>query len=212
MREVVRELRAQGHRVEYYVRKDGGILIKRIDNQTYKAATGNIQARQMLGLQISEKRAAQLHQNVLQLKNIRKAEEDIKEEWRRVREKWRKAFPRTKGKPHPAGAFTWKRIRRSLRLFGREEAMRRIGEAERYASGLAYSKNVEQLVFYINQAGVDYNSPELQKLAVDVAENAYLIKENAINPAYFELYKLNKGKSPKSVARETRAILGLANL
>ena len=74
---------------------------------------------------------------------------------------------------------------------------------------MAYSKNVEQLAYFIKSAGATYNSPELEKLADDVLENAFSIKEEWIAPAYDELYKLNAGVPPKEVARVTRAILRL---
>ena len=47
LREIVNELRAQGHQVEIYNRKDGGILVKSIDGMSFKAAEGNTLARQM---------------------------------------------------------------------------------------------------------------------------------------------------------------------
>ena len=63
MIEVVRELQQQGHQVDFYVRKDGGILVKSIDGKRYtKGASGNKEARAMVGeqAQISEARISQL--------------------------------------------------------------------------------------------------------------------------------------------------------
>ena len=93
--------------------------------------------------------------------------------------------------------------------YGKEEALRRIREAERYASGIAYAKNVEILAQYIKSVGDQLNSQELVKLSDDLIANAYSIKEEWIKPAYDELYKLNQGIPPKEVARNTRAILRL---
>ena len=88
-------------------------------------------------------------------------------------------------------------------------ALRRIREAERYASGIAYAKNVEILAQYIRSVGEQLNSPELLKLSEDLIANAYSIKEEWIKPAYDELYKLNAGVPPKEVDKNTRAILRL---
>ena len=59
VRELVKALRKEGHKVTYRKRKDGGILIKSIDGQKFKGAKGNLLARQMLGINLSEKRALQ---------------------------------------------------------------------------------------------------------------------------------------------------------
>ena len=60
MIKVVAELQAQGHTIDYYVRTDGGILIKSIDGKKYTGATGNAVARTMAGATISEARIKQL--------------------------------------------------------------------------------------------------------------------------------------------------------
>ena len=211
MIEVVRQLQQEGHSVDFYVRKDGGILVKRIDGESYPSgASGNARARQIAGAQISEARVKQLKYATRQRK-IRKPslDDELEREYKRVKAKWNKAFKPKKGQPHPAGYFGKSRIKYALEHYGKEEALRRIREAERYASGIAYSKNVQILAQFIQSAGEQYQSPELIKLAQDLVENAYNIKEEWIAPAYDELYKLNAGMSPKEVARNTRAILRL---
>ena len=211
MIEVVRRLQSQGHIVNFYVRKDGGILVKSIDGEKFPSgASGNARARQMVGASISEARLSQL-KYATRARRIKKPslDDEIRKEFERVKKKWNKAFKSKKGKPHPAGYFGWARIKWSLEHYGKEEALRRIREAERYASGIAYSKNVETLAMFIKVAGQQYNSPEFTQLAEDLLNNAYLIKESWIAPAYDELYKLNQGASPKDVAKNTRAILRL---
>ena len=211
MIEIVRVLQAQGHEVDYYVRKDGGILIKKIDGERYPTgASGNARARQLAGASISEARTKQLKYATRQ-RRIRKPklDDEIEREYQRVKRKWNKAFKPKKGKPHPAGYFGKARIKYAVEHYGKEEALRRIREAERYASGIAYSKNVQILAQFIMSAGEQYNSPELTHLAKDLIDNAYTIKDEWIQPAYEELYKLNAGVPPKEVARNTRAILRL---
>lgn len=211
MLETIRKLQSQGHEVEFYVRKDGGILVKRIDNERYPTgASGNARARELAGTSLSEARTKQLKYATRQRKGKKTSiDEDIEREFQRVKKKWSKVFRAKKGKPHPAGYFGKGRIRYALEHYGKEEALRRIREAERYASGIAYSKNVQYLVFYIKQASIDYKSPELAQLARDLEDNAYAIEESWILPAYEELYKLNDGIPPNEVARKTRIILRL---
>lgn len=211
MMEVVRQLQAQGHEVDFYVRKDGGILVRKIDGERFPSgASGNARARQLVGASLSEAREKQLKYATRQRKIKKPSLDDaIEKEYKKAKKKWNKAFKSKKGKPHPAGYFGRGRIQYAIDHYGKEEAMRRIREAERYASGLAYSKNVEQLAFFIKSAGEKYNSQELEKLADDLLENAFSIKEEWIAPAYEELYKLNIGVPPEEVARVTRSILRL---
>lgn len=210
MMEVVRQLQAEGHEVDYYVRKDGGILVKKIDGERFPSgASGNARARQLANAPISEARLKQLKYATRQRIKKPSLDGEIEKEYQRVKRKWNKAFKSQKGKPHPAGYFGRGRIQYAIEHYGKEEALRRIREAERYASGLAYSKNVQILAQFIQSAGEQYQSQELIKLAKDLVDNAYTIQEEWIAPAYDELYKLNAGIPPKEVARNTRAILRL---
>ena len=154
--EVVRQLQAEGHEVDYYVRKDGGILVRKIDGERFPSgASGNARARQLVGASLSEAREKQLKYATRQRKIKKPSLDDaIEKEYKKVKKKWNKAFKSKKGKPHPAGYFGRGRIQYAIDHYGKEEALRRIREAERYASGVAYSKNVEQLAYFIKSAGI----------------------------------------------------------
>ena len=211
MLEIVRLLQSRGHVVDFYIRKDGGILVKQIDGERYSSgASGNARARQLAGETLSEARAKQL-KYATRSRRVKKAtlDDGVRKEYERVKKLWNKAFKSKKGQPHPAGYFGWQRIKYSLEHYGKEETLRRIKEAERYTSGIAYSKNVQILALFIRDAGNKYNSSELMQLASDLEASAYTIKEEWISPAYDELYKLNAGMSPKQVAQNVRSILRL---
>ena len=217
MIQIVNELASGGHQVDFYVRKDGGILIRSIDGEHFTGAKGNARARQMTDQSISEARFKQLsfatasHKASIKEKKLGLAQPDdaVMQEYARVKKIWNKAFKSKAGKPHPAGYFSKKGLKYIYRTYGKEEAMRRIAEAERYATGVAYQKNVEHLAYYIKDAGEKFNSNELKKLADDILANGYQIKEEYIYPAYQQLYDLNAGVDPKEVARRVRAILRL---
>ncbi len=210
MMQIVQELIAGGHQVDFYIRKDGGILIRSIDGERFSGAKGNARAREMVGQEISIARVKQLKFALRQRKQSKKKLPDaVEEAFQKTKKKWNKAFHSKKGIPHPAGYFPKKKIKYIYEKYGEEEAMRRINEADRYASGIAYSKNVEHLAGFILDAGNMYNSQELIKLAEDVLANAYAIKEEYIYPAYQKLYELNIGVDPKQVAKYTRLILRL---
>lgn len=215
MRQIVAELQRKGHSVTFYVRKDGGILIKTIDGERFTTgASGNVRARQIVGTNISKARSQQLQYATRTRQSLRKKprlkiDNEIENAYNRAKKKWNKAFHSKNGTPHPAGYFGRSRIDYAIEKFGKEEALRRILEAERYASGVAYSKNVQILAMFIADAGNKYNSQELLTLSTDVLQNAYTIREEWIQPAYDELYKLNAGVEPKIVAANTRKILRL---
>ena len=217
MIQIVNELASGGHQVDFYVRKDGGILIRSIDGEHFTGAKGNARARQLTGQNISEARFKQLKYatevRMHPVKNV-EVKDSIKQEYARVKKMWNKAFKSKAGKPHPAGYFGWKRIKRTIKEQGEAEALRRIGEAEKYASGVAYSKNVQILAGFIKEAGDKFGNQALLKLAQDVLDNAYAIRDEWIYPAYKQLYDLNnidKDNQPAvdEVARMTRAILRL---
>lgn len=213
MRTIVSRLQSQGHHIDFYVRKDGGILVKSIDEQRFtKGASGNIVARQMAGSTLSEARSVQL-KYATRARRVKKPslDDEVQKEYQRVKKKWNKAFKAKGGKPHPAGYFGWSRIKYAMDRGGKEEALRIIRQAERYASGIAYQKNVEHLAGFIQDASAKFGSQELAKLADDILENAYTIKEEWIYPAYQKLYELNIGRQPKDIAREVRLILRLPN-
>ena len=131
-----------------------------------------------------------------------------------MREIWRKAFPSSKRHKNPIGQFSWKRIRWSYTKYGLDEALRRIKEAEQYASGFAYQENVQALIDYIKQYIVSpfISNKErgmILKLAQDVDRNRYKIKEKAIKPTYDVLYLLDKGVPVEEVVRQCRLILEL---
>ena len=216
MRTIASELMSTGHKIEFYARKDGGILITSIDGQRFSGAEGNKRARSMTGQTLSEARLTQLKyatgtRKELNTPSLKKTtiNDSIKKEYQRVKKMWTKAFKAKEGKPHKAGYFGVARIKKSIRDYGEEEALRRIGEAEKYASGIAYSKNVEILASQIEIAGTDAESDELIQLAQDLRDNAYSIRDEWIQPAYEALYKLNKGVDPKEVAKNVRNILRL---
>ena len=214
MIKVVAELQAQGHVIDYRIRSDGGILIKSIDGKKYTGATGNAVARTMAGATISEARIKQLKHITEKRVKARKRRKPplpktIQTEFERVKKIWNKKFKAKGGIPHPVGYFDKSRIQYSIEHYGEEEALRRISEAERYATGYAYSKNIEFLATQIENTGRIMQSEELKSLAEDIRSNSYSIKEEWIAPVYDELYKINAGANLLDVARKVRAILRL---
>ena len=212
MMQIVMQLQKEGHTIDYYVRKDGGILIKTIDGKKYTGASGNAVARTMVGAKISEAREKQLKfiTKTRKAKKTRKAlPKNIQTEFERVKKLWNKKFKAKEGKPHPAGYFDKLRIQFAYEHYGEEEALRRISQAERYVSGYAYSRNIEILGIYVTDAGRMYQSEDLIQLGLDILNNGYYIRDEWIYPAYQQLYLLDKGGIPSEIAKNVRKILRL---
>lgn len=215
IRQIAQQLRSQGHVVQYYVRKDGGVLIKEIDGQKYSGALGNLTARAMVGEKISTKRAGQLWKITYTGKRAEATlpDREIKNLLHKVQRKWRKAFYKGTGEIPPQGRKTQAKVAWNIKYKGREEAIRLLKEAEKYASGIAYTENIAHLADYTNTAGQHLNNQALMDLAQDIKTYGFMIKESSIQPAYKELYKLNKMQvlnlTPDAIASNVRRILEL---
>lgn len=182
IRQIAKELTAQGYDIRYRVRKDGGVLITKIDNKRFVGATGNKLARQMVGQDISEPRRAQLERITRERIDV----ENLYKEYRRVKRKW------TKGNlPKNAGKLTFKKFKKAIKEKGKAEALRFLGEKEKYASGLAYSKNIEALASYVEQTASLIEVDEFYDLAEEIRVNDGNIRDEWIQPAYDELYRVN---------------------
>ena len=188
IKNVIGALQSKGYSITYRKRKDGGVLITKIDGQTFKGAKGNLLARSLLGESLSTKQTEQLSK-------ITKERTEIKElykEYKRVATKWRKS-----NLPKSAGRMSFKRFRRLVKEEGKESALKYLSEKEKYSTGIAYSKNVDALASYIEELASrvdnygEADSSDLYELAELVRNNDGMIRDENILPAYEELYRIN---------------------
>ena len=209
IRNIVSELINKGYDVQYYVRKDGGILVRSINGQKFTGASGNVVARSLVGETLSERREAQLISATK--KRMSFAEEYGQSAYKRYKEiatKWRKAQL-----PKSAGKISMKKFRQIAREKGVKEAMRILSEKEKYASGVAYSKNVIVLAENVRRYAEMTDYGEFEDLADEIEANDGNIKEDAIQPAYNELYRLNteplSDELVDEVIAHVKSILGI---
>ena len=214
MIEVVNQLQSQGHHISYYVRKDGGILIKSLDGIHFKGASGNAYARKLAGTELSEARRLQTKFALKERKTKKRLALDdaVEKEFKRVKKIWNKAFKAKEGKAHSAGYFGKSRLDWYFKHYGKNEVLIRIKEAERYATGLAYSENVRHLADFIEMTARNKkNNQYLLNLAEDIRANSFFIRDEWILPAYQALYKINEGADIRDVVKKVRAILRITN-
>ena len=215
IRNIVSDLVKEGFDIKVYVRKDGGILIKEINGQKFVGAEGNKIAREIVGETLSERRGAQLVSATKKRTSF--AEEFGKEaytKYRKVAEKWRKA-----NLPSSSGKISMKKFRKIAKEEGLKSALEALSEKEKYASGIAYLKNVEMMYLtiydYIRNVEklFDYDTSPLVELAEKLRASPDGIRDEWIEPAYQELYRLNREPLSnaliKEVAENTEEILRL---
>lgn len=128
LRQIVMELIARGHKVTYYVRKDGGLVIHTIDGKHYSGKTGNAVARKMLGVALSTRRKIQLERINTQ-RNWKKSKTPIPEDL----EKYRKKVNRLLRKNIEVGTVSKQNLRVKIEEEGIEGARKYLQEMERTA-------------------------------------------------------------------------------
>lgn len=198
-KEIISALRAQGHRVTARQRTDGGWLITKIDNKSYKGAKGNQRARDLLGVSYSKKRLEQARYNVSQYirgkKKQRTLEDRIKRELRKVQRVWRKNKVQ--------GRITAQNVKRHIKEYGEMEALSYLQRQTRYGQGYAYDKNVEYLAQYIEGAAEVISEQDLYQQAMTCASivRAYTdsFKDAWIPEIYAAWYKVTEHKGERMI-------------
>lgn len=185
--QIVNQLTTQGYDIKVYKRKNGGYLITKINGRKFTGATGNQFARQLVGETLSVARKTQLSSITAKRYQYGK---DIYKEYKRITTLWRKTKL-----PKSAGKITFKKFQSLIKNEGMKEALKFLGEKERYASGIAYSKNVSLIVQEIRDFAnklTDFkNTSQLYELANDIEANSEQIRESDIIPLREELYRFN---------------------
>lgn len=193
-KQLIASLVKQGYKVTYYVRKDGGVLIRSINGQKFTGAQGNVYARQILGIELSSRRQAQLKKitkdRVIHPRKIRVETPDDLERFRkRVMRKWRKAGL--------TGSISKKNLRKIIEDRGFEGARTYLEEMERHTQGKAYLGQVNALLIRIeedmkfvqdDQAELDY----LQKAHDLIQANMEEMKPDWIFQLFDSLYNWEK--------------------
>ena len=146
LRQIAMELIARGHVVKYYIRKDGGIVITKIDNNRYSGKTGNAVARSMLGEVISGRRKSQLERINKEAKKIKKGElkkttalpEEVEKLWKKLVNEYRKHLDRA--------TITKRQVLQLIEEKGIEGTIDYIKEQIRRTRGYAYHSLIYGLI------------------------------------------------------------------
>ena len=144
MRQVVDMMRNVGYKVSFYVRKDGGIRITKIDGRSFKGSSGNVRAREIVGTQLSERRARQLGKlktpkgkGTYDKRRKKKLDKDVVKKIHKIQRQFNKT--KSEGKPTQSN-YRW-----VLEHFGKAEADRLLSQSDLYSRGIAYDTNIDHL-------------------------------------------------------------------
>lgn len=149
LRDIVKQLRGKGYSITFKERSDRGIRITSINGVKFKDSKGNVEARKLAGIQLSQARAKQLSKIGIKKGTKRdfvseETRAQIKEINRLLKE--REKALKKKGTKANLGRIRLKNFREARKQFGEAEALAMLGRASRYASGLAYTESIEALV------------------------------------------------------------------
>ena len=199
LRELAKAYRDQGHKVEYYNRKDGSILVRSIDGIQYKGAAGNAVLRTLgkalnLNADLSKARKTQLR--IIKPKGKRTP---LPKVFERKLKKVQELYNKNKV-PISQGRITKKLVRQILTEEGEEAARKKLTQSQRYAEGYATNATLDAFIRAIDSYRVlfERGSQEyeaLLQLEKDIKLSSGIIKDEWILPAYNELYEIKHGRS-----------------
>lgn len=194
--DLVKLLKEQGIDVKYRKRgeKEGkGIRITSINGNKFYGSTGNLEAQKML--KISLPKGAPRKQAL---------PTDIKKELTRAQRKFRKSGTKA-GKP------STKNVRYNLEHKGEEETLRLLSQSERYASGLAYTENIDHLIDRLKKDSErllmrgDYDEMSaLDRAIAKIEANKEKLTENQLKEILNTTYEAEKRKGIKWKTFEAR--------
>lgn len=219
--EIAELLKELGYDIKYRKRKDGGILITKINGASYKGAQGNTQARdiaQSLGIKeatISAKRIKQL-KTIKPKKGTfgRKLEpipEDVKEQIKELQKKYRKASNKSK---RDAGSVGIRNYRYMKKKYGEREARDYLDRAERYIEDRAYDENIYAVIKKVRDDGDAMEATLGEKMyrvadkLEEVTRTGY-IKTEALNRIVFILYEMESSWPSARTAEEKRTLVNI---
>ena len=203
LRDIVGQLRRQGHRIIYKVRKDGSIRITSIDGRKFSSrlSQGNMTARAMAGKPMSERA---LHQRRQYSNRIRKhripkkkrapLSPELKKAIRRAQRVIRKATQGGK----TVGTISTANVRHVLENEGEEAAINKLERAVRYFQGYAYEENVDALLMRVHMLQNQFRqsdaavAAQLERLYGKILAKRAVFREAWINPTYTVLYDIER--------------------
>lgn len=193
--EIINQLIKEGYNVNFFKRKDGGYQITSINGKSYRAKEGNMRAREILGIQLKEsalrqrKKASEQSKEIRTArkkgKKIKKIDKELEKKIRRVQRLYR--IKDIEGKP------TKKKVRERLKELGYKETMKALEESERYARGLAYNENINDVIVKLKRL-TDLTDSSYQRYIKLINNNRDKITDDIIFRIQYLMNDLGEGE------------------
>lgn len=195
IKELGQVLTKQGYDIKIRKRSDGGYIISKIDGVSFKGASGNIEARRIVGVKLSHARAYQLERirpPRFKAPSERKQAplpKELVSKLRKIQRAWRKKHEDI------GGTISIRGLRYQYQQYGEEQAMASLDKAYRYSQGYAYFENVQWLIERLNNL---YNKSSesdqviIKRIINKIQAKSIIFKEEWIHEIYQEIYEAEK--------------------
>lgn len=196
IKDIIEMLSEQGQDVKFRKRSDGGYIITKIGGVSFKGASGNIQARRMVGAELTQARTIQLARirppkKVAPAKRkLTKLPTELVKEMRKVQREWRKTHKDI------SGTISMRGLRYQYEHYGEDVAKASLNKAYRYSQGYAYIENVQWLIERLNRdlmRAVPEEINILRHIIDKITTKQLVFKEDWISQVYENLYEYEKG-------------------
>ena len=189
-----KKLQEMGYSVSLIFRKEGGARITKIDTESFKGSAGNVRAREILGVNLTEAQTRHL-KRIKQKKGVfgKKRVEPLDPELIRLQNKINRGFKDI----GQSARVTRKKIRYRLENDGYEETKKYLERVLRYTKDYAYDESIEALIMRLanDYAVSDNNSKilEIIDMLKAVLQQQKLIFETTFEEMLFITYQMGEG-------------------
>ena len=189
-----KKLQGLGYSVSLIFRKEGGARITKINAESFKGSAGNVRAREILGVELSEAQTRHL-KRIKQKKGTfgKKRVEPLDPELIRLQNKINRGFKEI----GQSARVTRKKIRYRLENEGYEETKKYLERVLRYTKDYAYDESIEALIMRLsNDYAVSDNNRKILEI-IDmlkaVLQQQKLIFETTFEEMLFITYQMEEG-------------------
>lgn len=197
--DVVKQYVSEGHKVNYRVRSDGGIIITSVDGMKFtRTGEGNRYLRQVTGANLSATRMQQTSYNVQKFIKLKEGQHkasskgdtmDLKKLTKKAQREWRK------NKTVGEGKVTIRKVRWYQEHKGEEYTKDYLNRRMRYSQGWAYEENVYYWASVIEQ------QMKMQEEAQAMRRNATNIHQQLLENIHDVYYDWIEKKIPLEEAQ-----------
>lgn len=192
--EMAKALQDMGHKVSVVFRKEGGARISKIGSESFKGSSGNVRARQILGVKLTEAQTRHLSR-IKQKKGVfgKKRVEPLDPELIKLQNKINRGFKEI----GQTARVTRKKIRYRLENDGYEETKKYLERVIRYTKDYAYDESIEALIARLaNDYSLSDNNPkilEIINLLKQIIQQQKMIFETTFEEMLYITYQMEEG-------------------